>query len=137
LDGAEILAITPLSIGGAASLPLRPIKNQPCMLRIQTHVASRYVYIYIYIQINMSVWKYTYVYIIEIHIYIYVFTPATYIYIYIYIYIYVPIKNQPCILRIQTHVASRYVYIYIYIYIYICTYQKSTMYSKNTNTSCF
>jgi hypothetical protein len=41
LDGSEVLAITPLSQGRIATFPLRPLKNQPCLLRIQTHLASR------------------------------------------------------------------------------------------------
>ena len=41
LDGAEVLAIVPLSSGKQAKFPLRPSKNQPCKLKIQTHVASR------------------------------------------------------------------------------------------------
>jgi Ciliary BBSome complex subunit 2, C-terminal len=41
LDGAEVLAIVPLSSGKIAKFPLRPAKNQPCKLKIQTHVASR------------------------------------------------------------------------------------------------
>ena len=41
LEGTEVLAIAPLSIGRVASFPLKPLKNQPCSLRIQTHLASR------------------------------------------------------------------------------------------------
>ena len=41
LEGSEVLATTPLSQGKIASFPLRPSKNVPCTLRIQTHLASR------------------------------------------------------------------------------------------------
>ena len=41
LEGAEVLAMVPLAVGRVAQFPLRPSKNQPCVLRVQTHVASR------------------------------------------------------------------------------------------------
>lgn len=41
LEGSEVLATTPLSQGKIAIFPLKPSKNQPCTLRIQTHLASR------------------------------------------------------------------------------------------------
>ena len=41
LEGAEVLAMVPLAAGRVAQFPLRPSKNQPCVLRVQTHVASR------------------------------------------------------------------------------------------------
>ena len=41
LDGAEVLAVAPLTLSRAASIALRPTKNLPCTLRIQTHVSSR------------------------------------------------------------------------------------------------
>ena len=41
LDGAEVLAVAPTTQGRVAAISLRPTKNQPCTLRVQTHVSPR------------------------------------------------------------------------------------------------
>lgn len=40
-EGSEVLAVSPPTLTRAASLPLKPSKNQACTLRIQTHIAVR------------------------------------------------------------------------------------------------
>ena len=41
LEGAEVLAVAPLTQSRVAAISLRPTKNQPCTLRVQTHVSPR------------------------------------------------------------------------------------------------
>lgn len=41
LEGSEIIAFSPNSLGKTAVLPLNPIKNKACKLHIQTHISLR------------------------------------------------------------------------------------------------
>ena len=38
-----MLAMVPSTLGKIALFPLRPAKNQPCLLRVQTHVSARHL----------------------------------------------------------------------------------------------